>query len=332
MKKETKIKVCVLGGVLLYFVLGMYKLDGIYNSLSEVKNRLSDWLETRKMHKEVVDLSNHLPLEDEEGAWYTKYHFIAHAGGEIDGKMYTNSRQAWELTYQKGNRVIDADLDFTTDGVLVLRHSWGDNLEQGIAMRESSRWIDANGMERYTASQTRMDYDTFKNTKLYYKYDTMSCEDMLVFMEEHKDLYVACDIRGDALECYWYLVDLAVSLKKEEVLDRIIVSLYDYGLYEPILEIYQFENFTIRQFYASPNNYYELVDFCLEKNIHTVNISSCYMDDEGVKLLNKYGIWVYVAVVDYISDMKEYSELGADGAVTNYLYEVDWQYVGEVQN
>ena len=34
------------------------------------------------------------PLMDEEGAWYTETHLRAHAGGGIDGFMYTNSMEA----------------------------------------------------------------------------------------------------------------------------------------------------------------------------------------------------------------------------------------------
>ena len=31
-----------------------------------------------------------VPLEDEEGAWYSTRHFISHSGGGIDGKLYSD--------------------------------------------------------------------------------------------------------------------------------------------------------------------------------------------------------------------------------------------------
>lgn len=248
-------------------------------------------------------------------------------GGAVDGRTYTNSLQAWELSYANGNRVFDADMAFTADDFLVLRHSWNDNLEQGIAMKESRSYTDANGMPRQSVSQEKMDYATFKSAKMYYKYDAMSCEDMLNYMAEHGDLYIACDMKDDVIESYQYLVNLAVDMGVEDVLDRIIVNIYDYEVYDLIMEIYSFKNVTVRQYYISPNNYYELIEFCVTHNIHVVNVSSCYMEDEGIAILQRYGIHIYVAIADYISDMRYYHELGADGAVTDFLYESDWSYV-----
>ena len=64
------------------------------------------------------------------GEWYKKYHIISHGGGEIGGKCNTNSAEAWEKSYLKGNRIFDADLAFTGDHILVLRHEWSDDLGQ----------------------------------------------------------------------------------------------------------------------------------------------------------------------------------------------------------
>jgi glycerophosphoryl diester phosphodiesterase len=300
--------------------IGIYKLDGI-------KTYFSSKREYKTMHEKTVDLSDYEPLEDEEDAWYLKYHFISHAGGGIAGKTYTNSIQAWELSYENGNRVFDADLAFTTDGVLVLRHSWDDNLEQGVAMKDSDSFTDKNGMPREMASQEQMDYDTFISTKIYYKYDPMSCEDMLKFMASHTDLYIAADMKDDIVQSYQYLVDTAEKLNVEEVLDRIIVNIYDYDTYEPIMEIYDFKNVTARQHPISPDNYYELVQFCITHNVHVINISSYYINEEDAKLFREYGIHCYVAISDYISDMQNYYKMGVDGAVTNWLYESDWKYI-----
>ena len=324
---------------LLVIVAGtaVYKMDGIYRRAAYVKDSLERYAESVSMHKEKVNLTQYEPLEDETDSWYTKYHFIAHAGGAIEGKTYTNSIQAWERTYAGGNRVFDADLIFTKDGILVLRHDWNDNLEQGIAMRDSRSWMDANGMPRYTVSQEGMDYHTFINKKIYYKYDAMSCEDMLNYMAEHEDIYVACDMKDDIAydngnnyditDGYRYLVDLATEMEIAEVLDRIIVNIYNYDAYDSIMEIYDFKNVTVRQHYVSPNNYFELAEFCITHDIHVVSVSACYIEDAGIQLLREYGIHIYVAVADYISDMRIFHELGADGAVTNYLYEADWSYI-----
>jgi hypothetical protein len=49
-------------------------------------------------------------------------HFIAHAGGAIDGLNYTNCLEALDLSYSKGCKLFEIDLSPTTDGKLVGSH------------------------------------------------------------------------------------------------------------------------------------------------------------------------------------------------------------------
>jgi hypothetical protein len=49
-------------------------------------------------------------------------HFIAHAGGAIDGINYTNCLEALDLSYSKGCRLFELDLTLTTDGKIVAKH------------------------------------------------------------------------------------------------------------------------------------------------------------------------------------------------------------------
>lgn len=57
--------------------------------------------------------------------WQTNpFNFIAHAGGGIEGILYTNSLEAVMLSIQKGYRLIEIDLCETSDGHLVGVHDW----------------------------------------------------------------------------------------------------------------------------------------------------------------------------------------------------------------
>ena len=262
--------------------------------------------------------------------WYEKYHFISHGGGGIDGKTQTDSLDAWKLSYSRGNRVFDADLSFTSDRKLVLRHYWGDNLEQTQeSMRMSNRVLDSNGHVLYHMKQPlKMTYEQFISTPVFMKYKPMDCEDMINFMMAHKDLYIAVDTHSADIEnVYKYLVDCAKKMNADDILKRIIVNVYTPEELEPIMKIYKFENITARQHYVRPNNYYELLNFCLKNNIRVVNVSSVFMKDEGIKLLRDHGIYIFTAVADYISDMQDFKNMGASGAVSSFLYEDDWKYI-----
>lgn len=49
-------------------------------------------------------------------------HFIAHAGGAIDGIYYTNCLEALDLSYSKGCKLFELDLVLTTDNKIVAKH------------------------------------------------------------------------------------------------------------------------------------------------------------------------------------------------------------------
>ena len=218
---------------------------------------------------------------------------------------------------------MDADMTFTSDGVLVLRHEWDDNTEQmDVPMSKSHIWKDRNGSTRYTLNtKQRMSYQEFIHTLIYCQLHPMSCDDMLRYMDTHKDLYVATDMKDDVAKCYRYLVDRARKLNLVYVLDRIIISCYTYEDYDTIMSIYPFKERTIRQYINHPHNYYELATFCVKHDISTVNLSYCYVHDEGLRVLCSKGIKVYVAVVDDLDDFNACRKLGIYGCVSNYLFE-----------
>lgn len=50
--------------------------------------------------------------------------FIAHGGGSIDGAIVTDSAEAVAASISRGYRMIELDLQLTTDGYLVAAHDW----------------------------------------------------------------------------------------------------------------------------------------------------------------------------------------------------------------
>lgn len=57
--------------------------------------------------------------------WRTNLNvFIAHGGGSIDGAIVTDSAEAVAASISRGYRMIELDLQLTTDGFLVAAHDW----------------------------------------------------------------------------------------------------------------------------------------------------------------------------------------------------------------
>ena len=68
-------------------------------------------------------------IENDSYDW-TKYDLIAHAGGGIDEKTYTNSVEAFKLNYENGFRLFEFDIAITSENILVARHGWDDDIGQ----------------------------------------------------------------------------------------------------------------------------------------------------------------------------------------------------------
>ena len=172
-------------------------------------------------------------------------------------------------------------------------------------------------------SYTSMDYKTFISTPIYKVLTPLSCDDMLQYMDKHPDLYVAADMKGEIKKSYIYLLNRAKNLGLINVLDRIIVSCYTFEEYKEIMSVYPFKEKTIRQYINHPHNYYKLAEFCCKNDIPVVNISYCYKDDEGLKVLTSKNIRVYIAVEDDCYKYKQHRKNGIYGCVSNYLNEND---------
>ena len=105
--------------------------------------------------------------------------FIAHAGGAIDGNLYTNSREALLQAIQAGFRLIELDLITTSDGHLVAAHDW-------------PQWARMTGVESIPPT-----LEEFLGAKLHQKYTPMSLEQVKEIFLDNPDLILVTDKTRD---------------------------------------------------------------------------------------------------------------------------------------
>jgi hypothetical protein len=108
------------------------------------------------------------------------HRFIAHAGGSIDGRTYTNSRQALEQAYDQGFRLFEFDLIETADGRLVAMHDW-------------DWWRDATG----STTRGEPTHREFKELPLFESYDTLDLSDLDQWFTTHPDTWLVTDKVND---------------------------------------------------------------------------------------------------------------------------------------
>lgn len=103
---------------------------------------------------------------------------IAHAGGEIDSCIYTNSREALEQAVVRGYSFIEFDFQFTSDSVLVAAHSWSDfNKMTGFAHKGDSA----------------PSLNEFKSRRIYERYTPLTASEINRFFEQRSDIYLVTD-------------------------------------------------------------------------------------------------------------------------------------------
>ena len=124
---------------------------------------------------------------------------IAHALGGIDNKTYLNSKEAFELSYDKGFKFFEADLALTNDGAIVLDHNRG-----------------------------QYSYSDFINMATE-GYTPLSLENLLDYMVLYSDIWVDLDTFGFSSESD---INMFISAFKQlvekfdvDVINRLIVEI-----------------------------------------------------------------------------------------------------------
>lgn len=160
----------------------------------------------------LLILSSLLSCREGGGRSVSYPELIAHAGGSIDGHIYTNSLEALEQAINDGYRFIEFDLAFTADSVLVATHSWGEfNNQSGFSHLGDSVPT----------------YSDFASRLLYDKYTPLTAYTIDSVFKQHPDLYLVTDKISDAdiLERYF-------NTHKE----RMVVEAFNYDDYVRLCE------------------------------------------------------------------------------------------------
>ncbi len=142
----------------------------------------------------------------------TPVELIAHAGGEVDGRVYTNSREALEKSVSAGYRYIEFDLLFTADSVLVAAHDWElFNSQTGYAHK----------------GDTAPTFADFASRRILGRYTPLSAADLNRFFECDSAIYLVTD-KVSAPEV------LAAYFPKLK--ERMVVEAFSYSDYKRLVQ------------------------------------------------------------------------------------------------
>lgn len=142
----------------------------------------------------------------------TTIELIAHAGGEVDGRAYTNSREALEKSVSAGYRYIEFDFLFTADSILVATHDWKlFNSQTGYAHK----------------GDTAPAFADFASRRIFGRYTPLSAADLNCFFERDTTIYLVTD-KVSAPEV------LAANFPKLK--ERMVVEAFSYSDYKRLAQ------------------------------------------------------------------------------------------------
>ena len=293
-KKIGIVLILIIGFVLALW--GVNKLRG-HGYGTMVKTYIHYWLNP-------VDLDKYEPLDDNMTEWLEEDTLLAHAMGGIGESTYTNSLEAFELAYKNGFRVYEVDLTVTKEGRVICSHEY----------------LDENGEV--------LEYSSFMQEKIEDKYTPLDLTKLIDLMEAYPDIYVMTDIKWDnsmgssnedVITLMSTLVGEAGQREDKDILERVIIQIYNPKSYEIMKSFYPFKHYVYTLYhYASPI-YEEILGFCLENNLPVVAMEEGRISKEITEYFKQWNIDVLVYTINDKEKVKELREFGVTGIYTDWL-------------
>jgi len=190
---------------------------------------------------------------------YEPYGYVAHAFGEVDGNQYTNTREAFLLSYQKGFRIFEVDLVLLGDGTVFCAH---DGLEDEYGI----------GKPFYKAT-----HDELSGSLYLGKYTTLDGPALLDLVYAYSDAYFILDTKWAHSEILSCLVSEAKRMYPSHysvVLDRVVPHISGAAELDRATTIYPFKDYM----------------FALYRATSCPDTAKSMSDDEAVEFVRESGI------------------------------------------
>ena len=234
--------------------------------------------------------------------------YIAHALGGYCGYKYLNNEPALKNAIKNGHRYFEVDLTLTEDGHVMPSHGWTED-----DCRRS-------GMP-YSEEFAHMTRELFLRQKVH-DMPTMDIETLYGYMKKYKRFHWQLDLhtlpKDEAARVTCAV--LGDFHHDEELLSRILVQANSPEMFEGIESVYHFsyyQMFVKRG--TSLTELEELLDYCKRNGFVSVAISAKDVNDEYIRLIKNYGLYILVYSLDDQKKADRLINAGVDTICTNKL-------------
>lgn len=233
---------------------------------------------------------------------------IAHACGGIDNTEYTNSLEAFELSYAQGIRSMEVDFSITADGKMVCCHDW-----------------DREFCSKYEEGHVYTE-EEFLNIKIYNQYTPISVDMLFELMKKYDDVWIVTDTKETEWEEvqkeFNYLLERAKATDSMEVLDRFVVQLYNLEMYDAVEEVYPFSSYILTLYQLGKpktEDFASISRYCKQRKIETITMPYKWNKPEDMDIVNRYGLNLYVHTVNDMEILEPLQDMGVKGFYTDYI-------------
>lgn len=223
---------------------------------------------------------------------------IAHAGGIINERSYTNSLEALNHNYGKGHRFFEVDFSWTTDGELVAIHDWESTFRAQFIVPPNIDKIPSKAQ--------------FINVKSKMGLTQLSLDDVFAWVLQKDKTYIVTDIKEDNLKA---LTKIASNTYYKKV---VIPQIYSFDEYEDVLKL-GFENIILTIYKMKKIIRSDVVEFAVKKKPFAVTMPLSFAQSGLASSLKDRDIVVYAHTINDPNLFESLKTNGVYGVYTDRL-------------
>lgn len=249
----------------------------------------------RKVEGFIVNPKKEKRIKLDKVSIFQNPHIVAHGGGQIGSKTYTNSLEALDNSYKKDIRLMEIDFEWTTDDELVCLHSW-----------------DGFLMGFFNQPVRQYSFEEFENFQMINGWHQLTPEGLDKWFAYHSDAYLVTDVKNRNVE--------ALKKLKEEyprLAEKTIPQIYQLDQYEKVKDL-GYENI-ILTLYIIRSTDDEIVKFVENNQVFAVTMPVNRAKTDLLQRLTNSGTYVYTHTVNSPNLAQELEKLGVSGFYTDLL-------------
>lgn len=240
-------------------------------------------------------------------SWLAEPGLFAHGLGGIGGMSVTNSMEAFESNYERGHRLFEVDLVFTSDGHLVARHDWEPYLYTKLEQEVADK-------------QRPLSLADFKAHPIHRTMTPLSIEDLVALMRAYPDTWVITDTKSKETEDVRAAMQAIVEAIGDDkgLADRFIIQIYDEKMLSTVREVHDFKNF-IYTLYQIEGTTDRAAEFARENGIRLIAIPKEMYKPALVDSFKRRGLKVGIYTVNDPAVAADLRRAGIDFIYTDSL-------------